>query len=68
MTFIKEMKVLWMAVTPDEYELPLAVADTAKGLANMLGVTESNVCKLWHRKRRGNRKCKYYIYRIEVEE
>lgn len=57
-----------MAVTPDEYELPLAVADTAKGLANMLGVTESNVCKLWHRKRRGNRRCKYYIYRIEVEE
>lgn len=62
------MKKLWMAVTPDIYELPLAIADTAKSLAKMLGVTESNVCHLWHRKRKGDIRCKYYIYRIEVED
>lgn len=31
-------KYLWLAVTPDEYELPLAVADTAKELGEIYGV------------------------------
>ena len=62
------MKKLWMAVTPDKYELPIAVADTGKELAKILGVTESNICHLWNRKRKSDRRCKYYIYRIEVED
>lgn len=28
----------WMAVTPDEYETPLAVAESSRELAGMLGV------------------------------
>ena len=32
-------KYIWMAVTPDEYELPLAVADSARELSYILGVT-----------------------------
>lgn len=31
-------KYLWMAVSNDEYELPLAVADTAEELGKMLGI------------------------------
>lgn len=34
---------LWLEVTKDKYELPLAVADSAKELAQMVGTTESNV-------------------------
>lgn len=36
-------KYLWLAVTADEYELPLAVADTAKELGEMLGISDSTV-------------------------
>lgn len=31
-------KYLWMAVTPDELELPMAVADTARELTAMFGL------------------------------
>ena len=36
-------KYLWMCVTADEYELPLAVADTARELAEMWGTNQHNV-------------------------
>lgn len=42
-------KYIWMAVTPDEYELPLAIADTAKELAELVGIStetvKSNTCR-----------------------
>lgn len=37
---------LWLAVTPDQYELPLAVADTAEQLAAMFGLTRGSVINL----------------------
>ncbi|RGO78096.1 hypothetical protein DXB04_27755 [Enterocloster bolteae] len=37
---------LYMAVTPDRYELPLAPPDTAKNLAELFGTTPNNI---WHR-------------------
>lgn len=36
-------KFIWMAVTPDKYELPVAVADTARELGNTLGVKENTI-------------------------
>lgn len=36
-------KYIWMAVTPDEYELPLAVADTAKELAELVGLSRETI-------------------------
>lgn len=36
-------KYYWVAVTPDEYELPLFVADTARELAEKFGTTKHNV-------------------------
>lgn len=33
----------WMAVTPDEYELPLAVAQSSGELAEMLGMSPGAV-------------------------
>lgn len=35
--------IIWMEVTKDEYELPIAVADTAQELAKMCGTTANNV-------------------------
>ena len=39
-------KYLWMAVTPDEYELPLCVADTARELAEKYGTTTNTIITL----------------------
>ena len=36
-------KYYWLVVTADEYELPLAVADTSRELAKMYGTTKTNV-------------------------
>ena len=36
-------KYLWMAVEADEYELPIAIADTARELAEKCGTSLSNV-------------------------
>jgi len=58
-------KYLWLYVTPDKYELPIYVCDTAKELAEKRGVTISTVktAALMHkRKGYGN-----YI-KVEVEE
>lgn len=40
---MRTQQYLWMAVTADEYELPLAVEDTAAALARRLGVSEDTV-------------------------
>ena len=32
-------RTLWLCVTPDQYELPMIVADSAKELARKAGVT-----------------------------
>lgn len=34
---------LYMAVTPDRYELPLVPPDTAKNLAELFGTTSNNI-------------------------
>lgn len=36
-------KYLWLAVEADEYELPLAVADTARELGEIVGNTTHNI-------------------------
>ena len=34
---------LWMLVTNDKYELPIAVADSAADLARMLGINANTI-------------------------
>ena len=47
-------EVLWLAVTPDKYELPVAVAETAKELAIMLGVKKDTIhSTISHAKKKG---------------
>ena len=40
---MSKQRYLWLAVTADEYELPLAVENTAAELARRLGVSENTV-------------------------
>lgn len=43
---MKTGKYIWMAVTADEYELPLCVADSARELGEKFGVTADTVMTL----------------------
>lgn len=45
--------MIWMAVTTDEYELPIAVEDTAGKLAKKMKVTQSTISCMESRHRRG---------------
>ena len=49
-----QKRYFWLAVTADEYELPLAVEDTAAALARRLGVSEDTVRVMEYR---GKMKC-----------
>ena len=44
---------LWMAVSSDRLELPLAVAESAGELAKMLGISVSNVYRSCERRASG---------------
>ena len=48
--------IVWMAVSQDELSLPIAIADTAKELAELLGTTENNV-------KSSASKCKHGVYK-----
>lgn len=50
------MKYLYMAVTPDKYELPLVVTETLRELSFILGTKENNLSSSLSRKRSGKKK------------
>ena len=62
---------LWMAVTADKYELPLAVADTGIELARMLGISSSVISRSLegsnYRKCIGRNNNRKYI-KVQIEE
>lgn len=55
---------IYMAVTPDEFELPIALSDTQRGLAKMLGSDAGAVC----RNHKAKRHAKYKVIALEVED
>lgn len=44
---------LFLKVTLDEYELPIAVAESKRELAEILGLTRQTVLSYYSRKQRG---------------
>lgn len=60
----KNLKPLYLMVTKDKYELPLAVADTADELGRLVGVDQSTIIKsITHRKN-----SKYIRIYVDLEE
>lgn len=59
---MKKIKV-YMAVSRDEYKLPIAISDTAAGLAKMLGIKKQTIYADICRK-----EGRYLRIEIEVEE
>ena len=55
---------LFLMVTDDEYELPLAVADTAAELARITGKRENTIYASISHAKKGNRKSIYH--RVEI--
>lgn len=50
--------MIWMAVTADEYELPIAVSNTSAGLAKKMNAKSCSIRSMESRYRRGFLKCK----------
>ena len=64
------MTAVWMEVSQDRYELPLAIADTAQDLARKCGVKPSTVRSSASRVNTGNRDgrfCRFLRVLIESE-
>lgn len=61
------MKYLWLMVSSDKYELPLAVTDTAAQLGKIAGVRTDTICKMAALAARGELKRSKYV-RVSVEE
>ena len=51
---------LYLAVTPDRFELPIAVSDTAVGLAKMVGTSTNSVLSVISHSKRHKRSCMYH--------
>ena len=62
--------MLWLAVTADQYELPIAVADSIPQLAQMLGMHKGTLYKTYSLHQRGILKewAKYKIVKVEDED
>lgn len=58
---------VYMKITRDEYELPLAIANSAAELARILGVEPKTVINCMSRARTGRRHSTQYI-RVDVGE
>ena len=54
------MRRLYLAVTPDKYELPVAVSETPSGLAEMCGTTKGTVLSVISHAKQHKRSCIYH--------
>ena len=60
--------IVWMALSQDKFSLPVAIADTAKELAELLGTTENAVKSEASKGRHGIiKKPRYISVRIDEE-
>lgn len=58
---------LYMAVTPDKFELPIAVESTVFDLAEMYGTTPATVLTSISRNKSGKRRGAKFV-RVEVDD
>lgn len=61
------MSYVWIAVSQDEYELPIAVADSGTELAEILGIDKRTIFSTRSHYKDGTLKsCRYH--KIEVDD
>ena len=66
---MEKPQVIWMEVTTDEYELPLAFANSATQLADMVGVKRNAVFEAVSKWKAGKTKtCRYRRVVLEDDE
>lgn len=58
---------VWMEVTQDKYELPVAVADTARELGKIRGVSKNCIISTISHCKKGNTKKSKYI-KVEIPD
>ena len=58
--------VVYMEVTRDEYELPIAIADNPEQLARICGTTSGSIRSSISHEKAGRNKSKYK--RVEIED
>ena len=58
--------VVYMEVTKDEYELPVAIADSPEQLAKICGTTSGTMRSFISHEKAGRKKSKYK--RVEIED
>lgn len=61
-------KILWLRVTQDKYELPIAVADSSYEMSLMFGDTPRAIVEKASQYRRYNKMTPYRSVRISREE
>ncbi len=60
--------VVYMAVTDDEYELPLAIGDSCRELGRIMGLDPGEICRLVNGKRKSVYKKGRKFVRVYVED
>lgn len=63
----KRKRSLWLMVTKDKYELPIAVADTAPQLAQVTGCSENLIRSSATRQKNGQWKYSRFV-QVEITE
>lgn len=61
-------RAVYMAVTNDKYELPLAIGDNMSDIARTMGVDRSCVCKQIKGAVKGKYKKRFKFVRVYVED
>ena len=59
---------LWLAVTPDRYELPIMVCDTAEELGQKYGLSRNSIISNVKRKADGTRSGRKFVKVRIIEE
>lgn len=63
-------RYIYLAVTADRYELPIAVADTTREMADICGISESRACKSIkeHEQNAVKQRTKRFFVRTKMED
>ena len=62
---------IYMAVTSDKYELPIAIADSGEELAKLLGVTRGSIYSYVSREKNGTskrgKKAPFLVRKVDIK-